>query len=175
MTQLQDEVLKLLEESKNTNIKELEEASFGDIKNAAGNINPESLKTKVQQPAAKFADHCENVAKAIDQALKSLKTANQVYEFNKNSNPKEQGGVFQKIKNKIGDMRDRSNNKENVLNSLKNASRMMTQAQDDLTQAKHIYSQLNKELKNLYRAVETVQKMVDSKTSFFGRNFGFWK
>ena len=72
-------------------------------------------------------------------------------------------------------MKDRSDSKENVLNALKSASRMMAQAQDDVTQARMIYNQLNKELKKLYNSVEAVQKMVDSKTSWFGRTFKFWK
>ena len=178
MTQLQNEIIKLLDESKlEKNQEQLDEASFEDIAKAAGEINPEAIKNGISQPSVKFAEHCKQAAEAIDSALKALKSADSVYKFNKNSvfpaNAKDT--MLKKMKRKFNDMKDRSDSKENVLNALKSASRMMAQAQDDVTQARMIYNKLNKELKKLYNSVEAVQKMVDSKTSWFGRTFKFWK
>lgn len=156
MTQLQDEVLKLLDESNQANNKEdLKEASFEEIINAAKNIDSSVLDKNIFEPAKELTQDIISAEKAMKNALEALKTVEKIYSENKET------------KGKV--------NKNLLVDSLRNASRMMSQVQNYTTRIRYTQSKLDKSLKTFYKTIENVHKMVNSKTSMFGRMFGFWK
>lgn len=153
MTQLQDEVLKLLDESNNK--EELKEASFDEIINAAKNIDASVLDKNIFEPAKELTQDIINAEKAMKNALEALKTVEKIYSENKETKGK--------------------TNKNLLVDSLRNASRMMSQVQNYTTRVRYTQAKLDKSLKVFYQTIENVHKMVNSKTSMFGRMFGFWK
>lgn len=184
MANLQDEVLKLLDESKVEESKEqLDEASFDEIQSAASEIDGDALKKNMKIPVTQFNKKITNVVDAIGKALEALNTANETYntqnaKINKKGQKATWGnskGVFDYVKNKAGEIRDTADNKEIAISSLRSASRMIAQAQDDMNQARLFYSKINNELRRVARATEVVQKAVDSKLGWFNRMFNFWK
>ena len=152
MTQLQDEVLKLLGESTKDDLKE---ASFQEIINAAKNIDSSVLDKNIFEPAKSLTQDIINAEKAMKNALEALKTVEKIYGENKET------------KGKV--------NKNLLVDSLRNASRMMSQVQNYTTRIRYTQSKLDKSLKVFYKTIENIHKMVNSKTSMFGRMFGFWK
>lgn len=152
MTQLQDEVLKLLGESTKEDLKE---ASFQEIINAAKNIDSSVLDKNIFEPAKSLTQDIINAEKAMKNALDALQTVEKIYSENKETKGK--------------------TNKNLLIDSLRNASRMMSQVQNYTTRIRYTQSKLDKSLKVFYKTIENVHKMVNSKTSMFGRMFGFWK
>ena len=152
MTNLQDEVLKLLGESTKDDLKE---ASFQEIINAAKNIDSSVLDKNIFEPAKSLTQDIINAEKAMKNALAALETVEKIYSENKETKGK--------------------TNKNLLVDSLRNASRMMSQVQNYTTRIRYTQSKLDKSLKVFYKTIENIHKMVNSKTSMFGRMFGFWK
>lgn len=153
MANLQDEIIKLMSES--TEKEDLKEASFEDIIKAAKNIDSSVLDKQIFEPAKELTQDIISAEKAMKNALEALKTVEKIYSESKES-------------------KDRMN-KKLLVDSLRNASRMMSQVQNYTTRIRYTQSKLDKSLKVFYKTIEKVHKMVNSKTSMFGRMFGFWK
>lgn len=207
MTQLQNEILKLLSES-NLNKEELKEVSFNDISNAVSGIDMEQLSSSTSALTDKLQNECNAAIKAMDEAMNAYKTAQEVYKSKiqnnttpqnntqisneekpvedvptapkkkvasaKNKSSKKEG-FFSDMKDKIDNFNINREEKKAVVDSLHNASRMMTQAQTHMNEARIAYTQIHKQILKLYKTVENVQTMIDKKSSWFGRMFGFWK
>lgn len=153
MANLQNEIIKLMSES--TEKEDLKEASFEDIIKAAKNIDSSVLDKQIFEPAKELTQDIISAEKAMKNALEALKTVEKIYSESKEN-------------------KDRMN-KKLLVDSLRNASRMMSQVQNYTTRIRYTQSKLDKSLKVFYKTIENVHKMVNSKTSMFGRMFGFWK
>lgn len=153
MVNLQNEVLKLIDESTlNENKQSLEEVSFNDITSSVANIKSDGLKAQLSAFDAK----CESALKNIKEAIAIVNETEKAHKNNENQ-------------------RDRDNNKMQMIASLKAASGKMGLVNEDMRQAKQIYSRMTKEYNRLNEAILTAKQYIDKKTSFFGRLFGFWK
>lgn len=153
MANLQNEIIKLMSES--TEKEDLKEASFEDIIKAAKNIDSSVLDKQIFEPAKELTQDIISAEKAMKNALEALKTVEKIYSESKEG-------------------KDRMN-KKLLVDSLRNASRMMSQVQNYTIRIRYTQSKLDKSLKVFYKTIEKVHKMVNSKTSMFGRMFGFWK
>lgn len=153
MTQLQNEILKLLDESNlNENKEKLEEVSFNEISTAVTDINPEAFKGQI----GIFTASCERILKTISTAMSQIQDVEKTYAANK-------------------DLRNRGSNKEKMVNTLKSASDKINSLKDEVDRAKTAYNAIRNEFNKLYGTISNVKTYIDKKTSWFGRMFGFWK
>ena len=75
----------------------------------------------------------------------------------------------------ISNMMINQKEKKEVIKQLENASTMLTQADAQIGTAKQTYLVVYKQLQELAKKIETAQKLINKKKSWYGRMFGFWK
>ena len=78
------------------------------------------------------------------------------------------------IRDTISNWKINKQEKKVIIDQLQNASRMLSQAQTQISSARANYVKVYKQLEELYKQIEQAQKMVDKKKSWFGRLRGFW-
>lgn len=153
MAQLQDEVLKLLEESEiNETQENLQEATFKDILTAANNVKTDEFEEYV----GKFNKVCEEALKSIGESVKKIRETEKQF-------------------NEVKNLRDRNNNKSKLISDLKSSYSLMELAERDIKMAKSLSRNVNEELDKVASSIKEVKFHLYNKNAWFHRVFRFWK